>query len=126
MVMGFIADQVPIWEAIHHWMTFLGHKDTPVLTGAEKIAKKLGMDVYYLDCDRPKRGYYTGTLRLITHEPETFNDYDITERYIGMMEETIIRRPEFWLWSHNRWKRTKEEYEKRFDPVTGKKRPISL
>lgn len=121
-ITGFIADQVPIWESIHHWMTFLNHEETPVLTGAEKIAKKLDMNVYYLDCERIKRGYYKCTLRLITQSPQDYNDFDITEKYFSLMEATIRRQPQFWLWSHNRWKRTKEEYAKRFDINTGKKK----
>ena len=122
-ITGFIADQVPIWEAIHHWMPFLNHEDTPVITGVEKIAKRLGMDIYYLDCDRPRRGHYTATLKRIAQAPYQMPDYEVTEQYIRMMEATIMRRPELWLWSHNRWKRTKEEYAKRFDLNTGKKLP---
>lgn len=118
---GFIADQVPIWESIHHWMPFLNHEDTPVITGVEKIAKRLKMDIYYLDCDRPKRGYYTAVLKRIAQMPYDIADFEVTEEYIRMMETTIRRRPELWLWSHNRWKRTKEEYYKRFDKETGRK-----
>ena len=33
--------------------------------------------------------------------------------YARMLEEMIQREPAYWLWSHNRWKRTKEEWERR-------------
>ena len=31
-----------------------------------------------------------------------------------MLEETIKRDPRFYLWSHDRWKRTHEEFDKDF------------
>ena len=37
-----------------------------------------------------------------------------------MLEETIRRQPELWLWSHNRWKRTREEFNERFQEIDGK------
>lgn len=123
-ITGFVADQVPTWESIHHWMPFLNHEETPVLTGVEKIAKRLKMDVYYLDCDRIKRGYYSANVVKIAEVPYDMPDYEITEKYIRLVEATIRRKPELWLWSHNRWKRTKEEYAKRFDLETGKKKPL--
>ena len=61
VVIGYIADQVPHWNNIHHWCQFL-HHDTPVLTGTERIAKKTGHAVFYLDINRVKRGYYGSDL----------------------------------------------------------------
>ena len=29
---------------------------------------------------------------------------NITEKYVEYLEKSIIEKPEFWLWSHNRWK----------------------
>ena len=37
-----------------------------------------------------------------------------------MLEESIRQQPELWLWSHNRWKRTREEFNRRFQVVDGK------
>lgn len=112
IVIGFIADQVPMWNNIHYWTDFL-HQDTPVLTGTERIARKCGFDVYYLELKRLRRGYYTAEFKLITSNVATTRDYEITERYFRLLEDTINTAPAHWLWSHNRWKRTREVWEKR-------------
>lgn len=112
IVIGFIADQVPHWNNIHYWTNFLNH-DTPVLTGTEKIAKKANFAVYYLDVQRLKRGYYKAEFKLITDNPKEWNDFDITEKYFRELEKTIQRQPEFYLWTHNRWKRTREKWLKK-------------
>lgn len=109
-IVGFVADQVPFWNNIHYWTEFLNHPDTPVFTGAERLMKKFDMDVYYLEIKCPKRGYYTAEFKLMTTAPKTFPDYELTERFTRLLEATINEAPQFWLWSHKRWKRTKEEW----------------
>lgn len=119
IVIGYIADQAPFWNNIHHWLPFLNH-DTPVLTGSERIIKKAGQVVFYGDVSRTSRGHYRCDMKLISREPQKFADWEITDQYFAMLEATIRRQPELYLWSHNRWKRTHEEYNKRYDPVTGR------
>ena len=119
VVIGYISDQVPFWFNIHHWVDFL-HHDTPVLTGTERIVRKVNHAVFFLDVRRVRRGYYEAEFKLITREPQKMGDYEITDIYFRMLEESIHRAPEFWLWSHNRWKRTREEFNERFDVINGK------
>ena len=119
VVIGFIADQVPFWNNIHYWTNFL-HHDTPVLTGTERIARKMGFDVYFLDVHRIKRGYYQAEFKLLTDSPASLPEFGVTELYFRALEKTIQRQPQFWLWTHNRWKRTREEWEKVIDPETKK------
>ena len=119
VVIGYISDQVPFWNNIHHWCQFLNH-DTPVLTGTERLAQQTGHAVLYLDVTRPKRGYYIAEFKLITREPKKMEDFAITDAYFKMLEASIHRAPEFWLWTHNRWKRTHEEFNLRYDPETGR------
>ncbi len=121
IVIGFIADQAPFWNNIHYWTPFL-HHDTPVFTGTERIARKAGFDVYYLDVRRDRRGYYTAEFKLLTSEPDSLPEFGVTELYMRALEQTIQRQPQFWLWSHNRWKRTREEWERVIDPETKKMR----
>ena len=111
VLLGFIADQVPVWINIHYWTTFLNHPDTPIFTGPEKMMKKFNMHVYYLDVRRVKRGYYTAEFKLMTRNPNECEEFYLTEQYTRMLNETINSAPSFWLWSHNRWKRTKAEYD---------------
>lgn len=119
VVIGYISDQVPFWNNIHHWIDFL-HHDTPVLTGTERLAKQTNHAVLYLDVTRPKRGYYIAEFKLITREPKQMEDFALTDEYFRLLEASIHRAPEFWLWTHNRWKRTHEEFNLRYDPETGR------
>ena len=84
-------------------MTFLD-QDTPVLTGVEKIAKKVDFAVFYFDVEKVKRGYYAVTIREVELHPKEAPEFDITRKYMDLMENTIRRAPEYWLWTHNRWK----------------------
>lgn len=119
VVIGYISDQVPFWWNIHHWCQFLNH-DTPVLTGTERIARKLGHAVFYLDVRRLSRGHYEAEFKLISRTPKSAGEYELTDRYFELLEQSIRRAPEFWLWTHNRWKRTREEFNERFEVINGK------
>lgn len=119
-ICGYISDQGPKWTNIHLWLPFLNHEFTPVFTGGERIMRKMNNAVFYVEMSRPKRGYYTATYKLITREPNTLPADDITRRFFCLLEETIRQEPAFYLWSHNRWKRTKEEFDRRFQVINGK------
>ncbi|GAB6124209.1 lysophospholipid acyltransferase family protein [Dysgonomonas termitidis] len=110
ILIGFMADQTPAWRNIHYWTPFL-NQETPVFTGVERIAKQTGFAVVYLDMEKIKRGHYKATVRLITDDPREEPENNITETYIRAMEKTILRNPAYWLWTHKRWKRTREEVE---------------
>ena len=119
-ICGYISDQGPKWTNIHLWLPFLNHEYTPVFTGGERIMRKMNNAVFYVEMSRPKRGYYTATYKLITREPNSLLADDITRRFFCLLEETIRQEPVFYLWSHNRWKRTKEEFDRRFQVINGK------
>lgn len=119
VVIGYISDQVPMWQNIHHWCNFL-HHDTPVLTGTERIARSMNHAVFYMEVSRVKRGYYEVEFKLVTREPDKMPEYAITDRYFQLLEDTIRKRPELWLWSHNRWKRTREKFNRFYETVDGK------
>ena len=119
VVIGYISDQKPIWHNIHHWVNFL-HHDTPVLTGTERIARKVNHAVFYMDVRCIRRGYYEAEFKLITREPQKMKEFEVTDIYYQHLEQSILRAPEFWLWSHNRWSRTREEFNERFEVVDGK------
>ena len=76
--------------------------------------------VYYAELTRPRRGYYSLTYRLITKDPKSLPEFEITRRFFKMLEETIRREPAYYLWTHNRWKRTHEEFNRRFEIANGK------
>jgi len=108
-VTGYISDQVPGFSSMHYWPQFLNH-DTPAYTGAERIARILDTPVYYFDIRRPRRGYYVAKAVKMTDQPKAEPKFALTEQYYRLLENSIKRDPEFWLWSHNRWKRTREQF----------------
>ena len=106
-IFGYIADQGPKWENIHLWLDFLNH-DTPVFTGSERIIRKMRQPVFYIDMERPERGRYVCTAHLITEHPEQMEEHELTHRYFQLLEQTVRRAPQYYLWSHKRWKRQRE------------------
>lgn len=109
-LIGFMADQIPTLNNIHYWSSFM-NQESAVFTGVERIAKQTGFAVIYLDMEKIKRGHYKATVRLITDKPQEEPEFYITESYIRAMEKTIMRAPAYWLWTHKRWKKTREEVE---------------
>jgi KDO2-lipid IV(A) lauroyltransferase len=112
VVVGFISDQKPKWNSIHHFSQFL-NRETAVFTGTEVLAKKLGAMVYYAHVTRPRRGYYHCEFVPMTHTPADFKDFDLTDLYMKMLEDDIRTTPHLWLWTHKRWSRTKEQWLER-------------
>ena len=118
-VIGYIADQAPFWWNIHHWTTFM-HHDSAVFTGTERIARRMNQSTFYLDVHRIKRGYYEVEFKLMTREPQKMEEYELTDLYFKMLEQSIRRQPECYLWTHDRWKRTHERFNRRFEVIDGK------
>ncbi len=112
VVVGFISDQLPKWNSIHHFSPFL-HRETAVFTGTEVLAKKLNAMVYYARVTRPRRGYYHCEFIPMTHEAKSYPDFELTDLYMKMLEDDIRRTPHLWLWTHKRWRRTKEQWLER-------------
>jgi KDO2-lipid IV(A) lauroyltransferase len=98
-----LSDQSPHIEKTFHWDTFFGVK-VPVHTGAEMLAKKNNLVVINYKAKKIKRGYYETEFELITESPNEFKDYDITEKFMRLTEQNIRKQPEFYLWSHKRFK----------------------
>ena len=119
VIIGYISDQKPHWVNIHHWIDFLNH-DTPVLTGAERIIKKFDHAAFYGDMHRLHRGYYELEIKTISSHTQSLPDYELTDAYYHLLEASIRREPCLWLWSHNRWSRTREEFNERFEVIDGK------
>ena len=119
---GYISDQAPRWHNIHLWLPFLNH-DTPVFTGGERIMRKMDDAVFYAEMERPRRGQYVCTFKQISQHAFQESDNEITSRFFQMLEETIRRDPSYYLWTHNRWKRTHEEFDRQYIMVNGKAIP---
>ncbi len=106
----YIADQSPVWQEIQYWTNFMNQM-TPVYLGPEKLARKLDMAVVYFRMRVLSRGKYEVEIIPITDEAAKTAEYDITDRHVKLLEEDIKLHPEYWLWSHRRWKLTKKRME---------------
>ncbi len=104
--LGLIADQTPARGEIRYWTSFL-NQDTPVFLGTEKIAKKLNQPVFFCNMRKIKRGFYEVELELLTENPADTKPYEITEMHLRALERLINEAPEYWLWSHRRWKHSR-------------------
>jgi KDO2-lipid IV(A) lauroyltransferase len=104
----FLSDQSPKKDMIGYWTTFL-NQETPMYLGVEKIAKRYNAAVVYYEIRRVKRGYYEVDITLITENAAKTADREITEKHVALLEQTIRRKPQYWLWSHRRWKHKPEK-----------------
>ena len=100
---GFASDQSPKEGSAHHWAKFMGI-EVPVHTGAEMLSKKYNMNVIFLKTKKVKRGYYEGTVEVLTENASLVPNYEITDQFLKLVEKQIIEAPEFYLWTHKRWK----------------------
>lgn len=107
-VIGLIADQKPSPRNANTWATFL-NQDTAFLDGGEVLSRKFDLGVVYANITSPKRGYYRIHFEVITDDAQSMPENEITLSYARMIEANIRQQPERWLWSHNRWKWTREK-----------------
>jgi KDO2-lipid IV(A) lauroyltransferase len=100
---GLASDQSPKLDRIFHSSTFMGI-EVPVHTGSEMLAKKYDLSVIFFKVKKVKRGYYEASFIPIADHPREYADFKITEMYLQEVEKQILEAPEFYLWTHKRWK----------------------
>lgn len=105
-VYGFASDQSPKLESAFHWTKFM-NIEVPVHTGAEMLAKRYDMNVVFLKVKKVKRGYYEARFELLAENPKEVPNYEITDEFIRRVEKQIYEAPEFYLWTHKRFKHKK-------------------
>lgn len=98
-----VADQNPSNIKNAQWVNFL-NQETAFLTGPKILSKRYDLPVLYLDVKSSKSGYYEIYPKVILEVSDSKNEVDILQEYAKMLEDTIRNKPEFWLWSHRRWK----------------------
>lgn len=102
-----LSDQSPSNPHKSYWTQFLG-RDTAFLYGAEYFARKYNYPVLYYSVRKVKRGYYEVTFSPLCEKPVEVPQYSIVENYVRRLEQEIQAAPQYWLWSHRRWKLTRE------------------
>ncbi len=107
-ISGFVSDQSPKLNKAGYWQDFMGIK-VPVHTGAEAIARKLNMAVVFFGVERIKRGYYKCTYKTITENAKETEKHLITDTFLKLAEQQIYEAPQYYLWTHKRWKHRDKE-----------------
>jgi KDO2-lipid IV(A) lauroyltransferase len=62
-----------------------------------------------MDIQKVSRGRYEVKLKRIFDDAAHTGEYEVTLRCVREMEDEIRKRPEFWLWSHKRFKHSRPE-----------------
>ncbi len=106
--MGLISDQRPQKSHSKFWLPFL-NQETAILPGPDKIARKIDAVVTFANIQKTKRGHYDIYIEILTEHPNELPEDEISKMHTKRLEEIIREKPEFWLWSHKRWKYKKEE-----------------
>jgi len=102
-IYGILSDQSPQRNHANYWTSFMGIT-VPVHVGAEVLSKKLDLSAVYLKVEKVKRGHYQGEFIVLAEEPNTVPDYEITDAFLREVENAIKKAPEFYFWTHKRWK----------------------
>jgi KDO2-lipid IV(A) lauroyltransferase len=107
IILGMVADQTPPGREQMYLLEFLG-RSTPFFTGPGWIAAAAKVPVYYGRMNKLKRHQYEIVPELLYCPDPNHSRQEIiqkvTESYAHKLEAQIRDRPEFWLWSHRRWK----------------------
>ena len=111
-----LSDQSPELRKTYYWNSFFDVK-VPMHTGAEMLAKKFNFVVINYAVKKVKRGHFEVEYQLITETPKQYKDYEITDLYTKITEENIRKQPEYYLWSHNRFKHKDrfKEWQERYE-----------
>lgn len=113
LVLGLISDQSPILRADTEWVDFL-NQPTAFIDGGVRLALRFGMPIYFVDMERVKVDSYKIKYIEIYDGQEQVDAMELVRRYAQQLEAMIRRRPELWMWSHNRWRHTPEKQARRF------------
>ncbi len=102
-ITGFISDQSPKISNDVYWSTFMGIQ-VPCFTGAERLAKKLDFTTAYLKVTKVKRGFYEAEVITLAENSLEYPDYKLTDMFLQEVEKQIYEVPEYYFWTHKRWK----------------------
>lgn len=103
-----VADQSPKKGSFKHRDTFM-NINVPVFTGIEELAKRLNIVIVYLKVKKIKRGFYSASFVPLAKYPSEYKDYEITRMFLDEIEKQIKEEPQYYLWSHKRWKHKEKD-----------------
>ena len=100
---GMVSDQSPQVKRAQYWSEFMGVK-VPIFNGPESMAIKLDLAVVFLKVSKVKRGFYQAEFIPITTSGKQTKKHQITDQFLRLTEDQIREKPEYYLWTHKRWK----------------------
>ena len=100
------ADQAPPWN--HPFWTEFLNQETMFFNGPAKLAQRFNHPVFFHQVRKIKRGTYETWFELLIENPLEMTEEAIIEKYVKKAEAVIRNSPEFYLWSHRRWKYKKD------------------
>lgn len=103
---GFISDQSPKSQSIIYYGKFFG-VEVPMQVGGEILSKKLDMNVMFARVEKVSRGHYQCTFVPLEGSPKDYPNFAVTDWFMKLLEEQIIEKPEYYLWTHKRFKHRK-------------------
>ena len=104
----FAIDQSPSNPRKAYWMQFL-NQETACFYGTEKYARQYNMPVLFGSVKKVSRGHYEYSFSVVTENPASEEKGFITKKTNLILENDILQAPEFWLWTHKRWKHQRPE-----------------
>lgn len=99
----FVADQTPHFSEVSYGLNFL-NQPTPVFVGYDKLSTRMDLIFVYCEMKKVKRGYYQINYHRIFPDGEKFVEHEVVRKFHHLLENTINKRPDNYLWSHRRWK----------------------
>ena len=102
-IVGFLSDQSPKLSKEVYWGEFMGI-EVPCFTGAERLAKRLDFTTAFLKVEKVGRGYYEAKIMTLAEDSRIYRNYELTDIFLREVEKQIVKAPEYYFWTHKRWK----------------------
>ncbi|KIA83205.1 lipid A biosynthesis acyltransferase [Kaistella solincola] len=99
----FVADQTPHHSEVTYGLNFLNQK-TPAFVGYDKLSTRMDLAFVFCEMKKVKRGFYQINYYRIYPDGEKFVEHEVVKKFYNLLENTIEKRPDNYLWSHRRWK----------------------
>lgn len=99
----FVADQTPHFSHVTYGLEFLNQR-TPAFIGYDKLATRMDLAFIYCEMKKVKRGYYQVNYYRIYPDNEKFTEHEVVRKFHKLLENTLRKHPDNYLWSHRKWK----------------------
>ncbi|ANF52381.1 lipid A biosynthesis acyltransferase [Chryseobacterium glaciei] len=99
----FVADQTPHFSHVSYGLEFLNQR-TPAFIGYDKLATRMDLIFIYCEMKKVQRGFYQINYHRVMPDGEKFAKNEVVRKFHKLLENTLHKRPDNYLWSHRKWK----------------------